>query len=96
MKFAEGNCTRSNCSFNHVALSAMEIDDLKIKLAAGRKASGAGATGQRGGHTTAKVVNALKTAPAKKTLAEKMKELRTSGLSDEQIIKCATVLLENQ
>jgi hypothetical protein len=45
------------------------------------------------------VVNALKAGPGTttaKTLTEKMEELRISGLTDEQIIKVASVLLENQ
>jgi hypothetical protein len=45
------------------------------------------------------VVNALQamnTATKTATLAEKMSELRSDGLSDEQIIKVATLLLEKQ
>ena len=102
LKFAEGTCKRDNCFFNHVALTADEIVELKAKLTAAKaaKATGQGATTQHksgGGHTASQVVNALKTKSAvKKTLTEKMAELRTSGLSDEQIIKVASVLLENQ
>ena len=98
LKFAEGNCTKGDRRwYKHVALGNKEIAELKATLAA--KAT----TNQRKkGHTATQVVNALQTSQPgtgttkKLTLAEKMEELRTDGLSDEQIIKVATLLLENK
>jgi hypothetical protein len=99
LKFAEGTCSNNtSCIFNHVSLNAKEIAELKAKLTKS-KAAKAFSRQRKGGHTAAQVVNALKTAPGTtpaKSLAEKMEELRTSGLTDEQIIKVASVLLENQ
>ena len=100
LKFAEGNCARPDCPFNHVALNAKDIEALKETMAAKKAARSAGGSTQHrrsGGHTAAEVVNALKAAPVKTaTLKEKMEALRTSGLTDEQIIKAATVLLEGK
>jgi hypothetical protein len=100
LKFAKGSCARPDCPFNHVALSAKDIQALKATMAAKRAARAAGGTAQHrssGGHTAAEVVNALKATPVKAaTLKEKMEALRTSGLTDEQIIKAATVLLESK
>ena len=88
-RFAEGKCPfGDNCRFSH-SLSAKEKEQLKAKTS--------GMSTAKGVTTTAQVVNALKAAPAKKlSLADKMDELRTSGLSDSQIIKVASVLLESQ
>ena len=68
-------------------------------MAAKRAARAAGGTQHRrsGSHTAAEVVNALKAAPVKTaTLKEKMEALRTSGLTDEPIIKAVTVLFESK
>jgi hypothetical protein len=86
-----------------VALDAKEIAELKAKLAAAKAAKAQAAPPNNAkGYTTAHVVNALQTSSAKKTtekkltLAEKMDELREEGLSDEHILKVATLLLSDK
>jgi hypothetical protein len=87
-----------------VALDAKEIAELKVKLAAAKAAKAQAAPPNNAkGYTTAHVVNALQTSSAKKTtekkkltLAEKMDELREEGLSDEHILKVATLLLSDK
>jgi hypothetical protein len=103
--FAEGNCTRGNCTFKHVTMGTKEIDELKASIAARRTGGRGSSGGQRssGGLTPTQVVNALQVnaqpglnAPKKLSLAEKMDSLRSEGLSDEHIIKVASMLLEEK
>ena len=96
LRFAEGACDfGDDCYFNHVEMDDAEIAELRAKLAAA-KAAGGGYT-RSGGHTSSQVVNALQamnTATKKATLADKMIKLRGEGLSDEQIVMVANMLLE--
>jgi hypothetical protein len=101
LKFAEGRCTYGDqCHFKHVALDAKEIAELKAKLAAAKAAKAPPNNAK--GYTTAHVVNALQTSSAQKTtekkltLTEKMDELRKEGLSDDHILKVATLLLSEK
>ena len=98
LRFAEGSCTHPNCFYNHVALGAEAIKELKAKVAksqATKQARWGKAPQKSGGvYTTTEVANAFKAgATTEASLIDKIKGLSAEGLTEEHILKVADVLL---
>jgi hypothetical protein len=103
LDYALGKCKREGCVFEHKKLDDAAIAALKAKMASKRAERKAG-TG--GGATTRDarllhIVNVLKNLPAatskaegKGSMAEKMAQLRASGIGDDSILEMAALFIE--